>query len=407
MSSAIVAGATGEKSLTGVLGREIVNQMGRDPQQWKNIYALSRSKKGEVAPNVQQLHINLNANADIITQQLRGIEAEYIFFAVYLAQNTEKANWRVNGDMLQNFLDALDKTGTAGKIKRIVLVTGAKQYGVHLGPVKVPMLESDPWLDDTNKFPLNFYYRQQNILKGFCDRSGGQTSWTITYPNDVVGRGTGNSMDLATSLAIYAAVNKELGKDLKFPGSRAFYTGVDCFTSAALHARFCEWAATEPKAANQAFNVVNGDTQSWQNLWPQVAKRFGIKVDVGQFEGEPNASFDMGPMPPLALYESEAGLRGTVKSGKFERRIDLMGWSKQEEVKKAWEALASREGLHMNGLAQANWQFLSGVLGRDYDLVLSMSKAREAGWTGYEDTWYSFLRTFEELEAANVIPKCK
>lgn len=334
-----------------VLGREIVNQLGRDPQQWKNIHALSWSKKGEVTSNVQQLHINLNANADMIAQRLRGIGAEYIFFVVYLAQNTEKANWRLNGDMLQNFLDALDRTGAAGKIKRIVLVTGAKQYGVHLGPVKIPMLESDPWLADTNKFPPNFYYQQQNILKAFCDKSGGQPSWTVTYPNDVVRCGTGNSMDFSTSLAIYATVNKELGRDLRFPGSRAFYTRVGCFTSAALHAQFCEWAATEPKAANQAFNVVNGDTESWQNLWPQVVKRFGIKIDVGQFEGEPDASFDMSPMPPLALYESEADSRGTVKSGNFERRIDLVGWSKQEEVMKAWAALASREGLHINDLA--------------------------------------------------------
>lgn len=75
-------------------------------------------------------------------------------------------------------------------------------------------------------------------------------------------------MNLATAVGIYAATSKELGQDLIFPGSERFYTGFDCFTSADLHAKFCEWAVLESLAANEAFNVVNGDVESWQNLWP-------------------------------------------------------------------------------------------------------------------------------------------
>ena len=44
--------------------------------------------------------------------------------------------------MLTNFLDALDATGASQKLKRIILVTGAKQYGLHLGRPKNPMQES-------------------------------------------------------------------------------------------------------------------------------------------------------------------------------------------------------------------------------------------------------------------------
>lgn len=32
-----------------------------------------------------------------------------------------------------------------------------------------------------------------------------------------------------------------------------------------------------------------------------------------------------------------------------------------------------------------------------------MSKARKAGWTGYEDTWESFERVLREPEAAQII----
>ena len=66
--------------------------------------------------------------------------------------------------MLRNFLEALEITGAAKKLKRVILTTGAKQYSVHLGPVKTPMEETDPWIDGPDG-PPNFYYNQQNILK--------------------------------------------------------------------------------------------------------------------------------------------------------------------------------------------------------------------------------------------------
>jgi hypothetical protein len=54
---------------------------------------------------------------------------------------------------------------------------------------------------------------------------------------------------------------------------------------------------------------------------------------------------------------------------------------------------------------KATWDFLGFVLGRNYDLMISMSKAREAGWTGYRDTWGSLEDVFEEMKGAGVLPK--
>ena len=65
--------------------------------------------------------------------------------------------------MLKNFLDALDITGASKTLKRVILTTGAKQYGVHLGESKNPMEETDPWLEGPGR-PPNFYYHQQRIL---------------------------------------------------------------------------------------------------------------------------------------------------------------------------------------------------------------------------------------------------
>ena len=44
-------------------------------------------------------------------------------------------------------------------------------------------------------------------------------------------------MNLATALALYATVCRELGEPLLFPGSERFYPDFDCFTSSKLHAR--------------------------------------------------------------------------------------------------------------------------------------------------------------------------
>lgn len=107
--------------------------------------------------------------------------------------------------MLKNFLEALEITGAAKKLKRVILTAGAKQYGVHLGQPKNPMEESDPWIDGPGR-PPNFYYRQQNKIK----RESQKSSWdcVVTYPNDVIGVAKGNFMNLATSVGIYASISK-------------------------------------------------------------------------------------------------------------------------------------------------------------------------------------------------------
>ncbi|KAL2356222.1 hypothetical protein BJ546DRAFT_1025067 [Cryomyces antarcticus] len=373
MPSAIVTGAT------GILGREIVSELGRSPQQWPTVHALSRSKKDEYPQNVVHNHIDLTSSAKEMAEQLKDVEGEYIFFAAYLAQDGEKEAADVNGAMLKNFLEALKINGADKKIKRVVLTTGAKQYGVHLGVPKNPMEESDKWLTGPDR-PPNFYY--------------------------------GNFMNLATSIGLYCAVSKELGNgDLVFPGSETFYTKFDCFTYSRLHASFNTWAALEPKASNQAFNVVNGDVESWQNLFPKLARKFGTKVKADMFASPPDKDaasiVQMAKRPPLADFAAERGLQDNkvLKQSAVEQRIDLIKWSQRDDVKAAWKKLAEREGLEHDAFEKATWGFLGFVLGRNFDLVISMSKARKAGWTGYVDSWDALSECLDELAEEKVLPK--
>ncbi|KAI9148283.1 NAD dependent epimerase/dehydratase family protein [Paramyrothecium foliicola] len=396
MSTAIVTGAT------GILGREIVTELAR--RNWSKVYALSRSKKDEYPENVSHSHLDLTGSAEEIAKELKGIEAEYLFFAAYLAQDDEKEATRVNGDMLANFLQALAINGSVSNIKRIVLVCGAKQYGVHLGQVKGPMEENDPWLPEP-PFPQNFYYRQQRVLFDFCKEH--KVDWTATYPNDVIGFAKGNFMNIGSSIAIYAAVCKELGNELPFPGSEAFYTMYDTFTDAHLHAEFCEWAAQQPGAANESFNVINGDVESWQNMWPKLAKYFGLEVPADQFARPSplSAETKLESEPPISVRAKELGLEKRCSQSVLAQRINLVKWSQEKEVKDAWKRLAEREGLEQDALEKATWPFADFVLGRNYNLVQSMSKARRIGWTGYQDTWENFENLFKTLEAEKVLPK--
>lgn len=314
--------------------------------------------------------------------------------------------------MLQNFIDALRITGAAKKIKRFILTTGCKQYGVHFGVPKNPMEESDHWLRDSS-YPSNFYYRQQEILSKEAKEQGWE--WTVTYPNDVVGVAKGNFMNLVSAVGIYAAICKELKQPLIWPGSANFYTMFDSLTSSALHAKFNTWAAFAPGAANQAFNVVNGDVESWQKLWPKVAAKFGLEIPDKMFTpqdfegkfGDDGLLMPLMEKPPISEFAAERGLVDApiIKQSVVEGKIDLSKWAQKPEVKEAWNKLAEREGLDKSAFESATWMFLNFVFGRNFDLVISMSKARKAGWTGYVDTWESIEESLDKLVGEKVLPK--
>lgn len=368
---------------------------------------------------------------------LSSVRGEYVFFCAYLARDDEQDAADVNGQMLRNFLDALRRTGAIGTLKRLVLVNGLKQYGVHLGRVKQPMHESDPWLEG-GVWPPNFYYTLQRILIDAAptQRDGGPPNgeddavrsetwdWVVTYPQDVIGVARANFMNLATALGLYASISASLpGSELVFPGSRVNYMAFNCWTSATLHAEFCLWAALEPGAANQAFNVTNGDTESWQHLWPAIAHRYGASIPATMFPGagtvaaapsekqqrykDFEAAHTVLPTPPpITACADQIGLKGVFdQHSVIHQQIDTVKWARRPEVVQKWEELRDRFGLDQSVWDKATWGFLTFLLGREFDCVVSMSKARKLGWTGYRDTKDAFLETLDELEREGILPR--
>ena len=140
-------------------------------------------------------------------------------------------------------------------------------------------------------------------------------------------------------------------------------------TDAGLLAEQLHWAATEPAAADTAFNVANGDVFRWRWLWPRLAERLGVRP-----EGYADA--------PRPLEEQMADAAPT------------------------WRTIAEREGLREADVDRvASWWHTDGDLGREMECLTDLARSRRAGFTGHRVTLDAFLDLFDRLEADGVVPR--
>lgn len=79
-------------------------------------------------------------------------------------------------------------------------------------------------------------------------------------------------MNMAVSLGIYAALQKELGRDFLYPGNAASWSARVDHSTATNNADFQIWASLNPNAWNQAFNITNGDNVRICDLWHKIAE---------------------------------------------------------------------------------------------------------------------------------------
>jgi len=135
--SAVVVGAL------GVIGRYIVEKL-LEEGDWQ-VIGLSRRSVAD-APRYRHVAVDL-LDAEEAGRKLAGLtEVTHVFYAAFQANagaaSGFAANIAPNRDMLVNAVTSIDRV--ARHLQRVVLVTGTKYYGVHLGPLKTPMRETDP-----------------------------------------------------------------------------------------------------------------------------------------------------------------------------------------------------------------------------------------------------------------------
>jgi nucleoside-diphosphate-sugar epimerase len=350
MKKAVVVGAL------GVIGRYIVEKLASLPD-WE-VVGLSR-RKGEDRGRVRYVSVDLLDRAQA-ARVLSGIpEATHVFYAAFQASAGVAADYAkniaVNRDMLVNSVSAIEASSSG--LERVVLVTGTKYYGSHLGPFRTPAKESDPRHDGPN-----YYFDQIDWLAAF--QRGKRWSWTELRPQTLCGFAPGTAMSIVPVIAVYAAMRKELGLPLAFPGKA--WSTLYQVTDSAHFAQAAHWAATEPRCANQAYNITNGDYFRWQHVWPGIA-----------------AAFDM----PVAEPQPHA----------------LVGFMADKAP--LWDAMVKKYGLKPFRFAElVAWPFGDYVFNCNWDVMTSVTKCRQHGFQPVVDSEEMFARLLSRFRNERIVP---
>ncbi|AWP34987.1 NAD-dependent dehydratase (plasmid) [Pantoea vagans] len=343
---ALVAGAS------GIIGQQLSQALVAD--QWQ-VTALTHQSDLAISGteviavdlrDVQQSHERLASLTDVT----------HIFYSAWLNAADWESMVGPNLAMLQNLVQTLENIAP---LEHVSLMQGYKVYGAHLGRFKTPARESDPGVPgaEFNAAQLNWLSAQQQ---------GKAWHWSAPRPGVVGSDRSGNVMNLALSLAIYASICRAAQLPLRFPGSLETWNSMVDFTDAALLADATIWAARNADARNQAFNINNGDLWRWSELWPVIAEWFALDI-----------------APPVSLS--------------FRQMF--------REYRTLWRDIAADNTLvEADILALSDGTFADFVFGWNYDMFGDGSKLRRAGFNGYRATDEMFCDLFAHFRSSRMIP---
>lgn len=343
---ALVAGAG------GVIGRRVAAHLAE--RGWA-VIGLARSALAGAA----QRHVSVDLTDAAETRDKVGAltDITHVFYAARHDHPEGVAESEAaNSAMLCNLLDAV--TRSAARLAHVNLVHGTKHYG-HPGPIPYPVTEAHP-----RGARATFYFAQEDVVRERAARGG--WSWSIARPHIFCDPAPDHPRSIGLVIAVYAAIQRERGEPLHFPGGARSFNARTQFTDTRLLARALEWMATDPRCANQAFNVVNGDAPRWRDLWAEFARMLGVKA------GDPRGF-------SLAQYMRDKG--------------------------SVWQAIIERHRLRAAPLERtALWDYGDYVFRPEWDIMSAMDKARRCGFEARVDTREMFARVFAGYREARVIP---
>jgi nucleoside-diphosphate-sugar epimerase len=345
---AVIAGASGAVAL------RLVEHL--DASGWEVVGLCRRPPRGH--GRVRYLGVDL-LEASAVAKALQGVpKATHVFFSARAkfgeggVENVED-----NVAMLRNVLDAAE--ASCPGLAHVHLVEGGKWYGQHLGAYPTPAKE-----DDERHMPPNFYYDQEDLLRS--RQEGKAWSWSASRPNVICDFAPGRARNIISIVGAYAAICRELGVRLDFPGHPDQFRSLTEVTDAGLLARGLAFMATAPACRNQAFNITNGDVFRWQRLWPRIAD-----------------AFKMAP--------------GVV------RTVVLADWMRDKEP--VWQRIVQKHRLQPSRLEDiAQWNFADWLFRQTYDIVSSTTKLRRAGFHEAIDTEDMFVDQLARYRDAGILP---
>ena len=338
----------------GVIGRNLIAHLEQD-EDW-DLVGLSR-RRPDFPTRARAIPVDLLDPDDCGSKLEELREATHLFYCAFQPRPTWAEHNAPNLAMLANAVAAIEPV--APHLQRVVLIQGTKIYGSHLGPFKTPAKESDP----PHMLP-NFYWDQEHWLR--TRQAGKRWTFAALRPQTVCGFALGSPMNIATVIAVYAAISKELGLPLRFPGKPGAFEAVYQVTDSEHLARAMVWAATADGAANEVFNITNTDFFRWCNLWPRIAEVFEMPVGPVQTIRLAEFMADKGPL--WAEMQRGSGLAPI-----------------------AYEDLVA-------------WPFGDYVFGCDWDVMSDTLKIRRAGFTEGVDSEEMLLALLASLRERKIVP---
>jgi nucleoside-diphosphate-sugar epimerase len=343
---ALVVGAS------GIIGNAVVEELNAR-EDWQ-----VRAVRRTLVEGVESIALDLN-DAEATRHALEAAaDTTHVFYAALQPNPDLAEEAKVNGAMLRNLLDGLKAVGAP--VQRVVHYQGAKVYGVHLGQAQAPFYEDDP-----RHVAPNFYFDQEDILRERAE--AGDFEWSILRPDVVVGDIAGNPMNIALVIGAFAALSKAAGAPLRFPGSWRTYRDVYAqLTDARWLARASVWAALDPAARNEAFNLV-GEPFRWERIWHRLGEALAMPVADPQ---------------PFTLAKQMPSQAGTWARLQSEQVLDDTPYEKL-----------------------VGWAFGDFVFNTEFDMISDMGKIRRAGFTEAVDTEETLIAAIQRLQEKRYLPR--
>lgn len=354
----LIAGAS------GLVGYAALKHFNAQPET--RVFALSRRAPHDLGAAKHQA-VDLSDPAACAAAAQAWGEVTHLVYAALFELPGLVDGWRdtaqitTNENMLRNLLEAL--IAVAPGLRHVTLLQGTKAYGVHVRPFAVPAREGRSEL----RSQPNFYWNQEDYLR--ARQPGSAWGFTILRPVLIIGEAIGGAMNLIPALGVHAALMREAGEIMPYPGGPA---RISQAVDADLLARAIAWAGVSAAAWNETFNVTNGDVFVWENVWPAIAEAVGMRAGGAE------------PFP----------LRRHVEAGA------------------AWDAIRARHGLRSPDLAAfvglsleyADYQMRHGQAEPELASIVSTVKLMAAGFTEVIDTEAMFRKWFATYRAQGWLP---
>ena len=136
---------------SGVIGHAIASRLATSGK-WRTICV---SRSGAAPAGAEGVSVDLLAGEGLAN--LNGLPSvTHVFYAGFSPQKDRLAEVEPNRRMLEAALDGAER---GGALKAVILVTGAKYYGIQWGPIVTPAVETA-----ARSLAPNFYYAQEDLL---------------------------------------------------------------------------------------------------------------------------------------------------------------------------------------------------------------------------------------------------